>query len=96
MIRGHPGLRTLIQELNENGKPIGAIERGPKVLLMTGILDGRVITCAPEVRDDVLHSIEGVKYEDRPVVKDGNLLTAQGTEDLPQFMRSLISSFGNH
>ena len=95
MIRGHPGLRKLIQELDAKGKPIGAIERGPKILLMTGVLGGRTITCAPEMRDDVLHSIEGVVYQDQPVVKDGNLLTAQGTEELPQFMHSLISSFGD-
>jgi protease I len=95
MIRAHPGLRQLILEMNASRKPIGAVERGAKLLLMTGILDGRSITCAPEMRDDVLQAIEAVRYQDKPVVRDGNLVTAQGTDDLPRFMQALIRAYGN-
>ncbi len=91
MIRGHPGLKGLIQAMNAARKPIGAVERGPKLLFRTGVLEGRVITCAPQMRDDVLQAVTAVRYSDEPVVRDGNLLTAQGTEDLPQFMRALIA-----
>lgn len=44
MIRGHPGLRQLLQEMNAAGKPIGAVGRGPKMLVMSGVLDGRTIS----------------------------------------------------
>ena len=93
MIRGHPGLRKLIQDMNALGRPIGAVGRGPKLLLMTGVLDGRTITCAPQMRDDVIHAVVPIEYRDAPVVHDGNLITCQGTEDLPQFMRTLIAEF---
>ena len=93
MIRGHPGLRALIQEVNAAGRPIGAVGRGPKLLLMTRALDGRAITCAPQMRDDVTHAVATIEYRNLPVVRDGNLLTCRGTEDLPQFMRTLIAAF---
>jgi protease I len=94
MIREHPGMRQLIQAINAQGKPIGAIERGSKLLFMTGVLDGRTITCSPYMQDDIIHAVTPVEYQDAPVVQDGNLLTAQGTEDLPLFMRTLIEQFG--
>jgi putative intracellular protease/amidase len=94
MIRGHPGLRALIQEIDAAGKPIGAVGRGPKLLLMTQVLDGRAITCAPQMRDDVIHAVAPIEYRDVRVVQDGNLLTCQGTEFLPQFMRTLVATYG--
>ncbi len=96
MIRGHQGLKKLVQDVNAAGKPVGAIERGPKLLLMTGVLEGRAITCAPQMRDDVIHAVASIEYRDVPVVHDGNLLTCQGTEDLPHFMRTLLAEYGNH
>jgi protease I len=94
MIRGHPGLRRLACECCDLGKPLGAVGRGLKVLLTTGLLDGRDVTCAPQMRDDVIHALAPTRYRDIPVVLDGQLLTCQGTEDLPQFMSTLISQFG--
>ena len=94
MIRGHPGLRKLILEVNASGKPVGAVGRGPKVLLTTGVLDGHAITCAPQMREDVVHAIAPVEYRDAPVVVDGTVLTCRETEDLPEFLRTLIAEYG--
>ena len=91
MIRGHPGLKALIQAMHAAGKLVGAVGRGPKLLFHTGVLDGRTITCAPQMCDDVIHAVSPVTYSDDRVVLDGNLLTCQGTEDLPQFMAALIA-----
>jgi protease I len=96
MIRGHPGLRKLIHDMNAAGKPIGAVERGPKVLFFTGALEGHAITCAPHMRDDIIQAVIPVEYRDDPVVCDGNLLTCQSTEDLPEFMRTLLAEYGHH
>jgi protease I len=95
MIRGHLGLRKLIHDVNAAGKPIGAVERGPKLLFFTGALEGRAITCAPQMRDDIIQAVIPVEYRDDPVVQDGNLLTCQGTEDLPGFMRTLLVEYGS-
>jgi protease I len=94
MIRGHPGLKKLAYGVNAAGKPIGAVGRGPKLLFLTGVLDGRALTCAPQMRDDVIHAVVPIEYHDEPVVRDGNLLTCQGAEDLPQFMRTLLTNYG--
>jgi len=85
MVRGHPGLKKLIQEMDADTKPIVAIERGPKILLSAGILSNRTVTCSAEMRDDLIAA--GIGYRDEPLVHDGNLLTCQGTEDLPSWGR---------
>jgi protease I len=85
MVRGHPGLKKLIQEMDAAKKPIAAIERGPKILLSVGILSGRTVTCCAEMRDDLIAA--GLDYQDEPIIRDGNLLTCQGTEDLPTWGR---------
>ena len=81
MIRGHRGLKKLIQEMDAAGKPIAPVGRGPKILLSAGILPGRTLTCGPEMRDDLIAS--DIDYRDEPVVQDGNLVSCRGTEDLP-------------
>ena len=94
MIRGHPGLQQLIRDLHRAGKPIGAVERGPKLLHSAGVLAGRSVTCAPEMRDDLIHATSPAAYTNAAVVQDGNLLTARGTEDLPAFMRAWLARCG--
>ena len=85
MIRGHPGLKNLIREMDADKKTIVAIERGPKILLSAGILAGRTATCSAEMRDDLIAA--GIDYHDEPIIHDGNLLTCQDTEDLPAWGR---------
>jgi putative intracellular protease/amidase len=70
------------------------VERGLKLALTTGVLDGRVLTCAPQMRDDVIQAVAPIEYRDVRVVQDGNLLTCQGTEDLSEFVRVLIAAYG--
>ncbi len=94
MIRGHQGLKRLLQEMNEAGKPIGTVGRGLKLLFMTGILNGRKVTCPLLMRDDILHAVSRIEYHDSPFVRDGNLLTCQGSEDLPAFMQTLLAEYG--
>ena len=91
MIREHGGLRWMIDQMHEAEKPIGAIGRGPKLLFHTQALAGRVITCAPEMRDDVIHATAPVGYIDQPAVRDGHVVTGRSSEDLPEFMRTLLA-----
>jgi protease I len=91
MVRGHPGLRKLIREMDAAKKPIAAIERGPKILLSAGILTGCTVTCSAEMRDDLIAA--GIDYRDEPIVRDGNLLSCQGTEDLPAWGRAWAEMF---
>jgi protease I len=90
MIRGHPGLKKLIREMGEAGKVIGTVGRGPKLLMSAGVLSGRRIVAAPEMRDDLLAA--GVDSPDQPILRDGNLLSCQRTEDLPAFVPLLLQA----
>jgi protease I len=90
MIRGHPGLRKLIRDMDGAGKVIGTVGRGPKLLMSAGVLSGRRTVAAPEMRDDLL--AVGVDSPDQPTLQDGNLLSCRGTEDLPAFLRLLLQA----
>jgi protease I len=94
MIRGHKGLAKLIEDVYRQGKPVAAIGRGPKLLFSTEVLPGRTVTCAPQMRDDIVYAVKPVTCSDQAVVHDGNLLTARGSEDLPELMRRLIAAYG--
>ena len=52
-------------------------------------LNGRTITCAPTIRDDVRAA--GATYRDEAVVVDGNVVTSRGPDDLPEFCRQLVA-----
>jgi len=73
----------------EDGRRVAAIDHGVQLLISAGALDGRRVTCAPSIRDDVRFA--GATYRDEAVIVDGPLLTGRGNDDLPQFCRSLIA-----
>ena len=93
MVRGHPGLKDLIKEMDSSGKHITTIGRGPKILLSAGILGGRVVTCHPKMRDDLVAA--GIKCMDEPVVVDKNILSCRCTEDLPEWGKTFMEVMGN-
>ena len=78
--------RTFMQE----GTRVAAIGHGAQLLISAGTLDGRLVTCAPGIRDDVRAA--GAVYRDEAVVQDGNLLTCRGADDLPAFCHLLMRS----
>jgi 4-methyl-5(b-hydroxyethyl)-thiazole monophosphate biosynthesis len=76
---GAQSLYNLVWALHEADKPIAAICGGPFVLGRAGVLDGHRYTAAfgPEQRAFLGLPEEG--YVAEPVVRSGNLLTAQGS-----------------
>ena len=93
MIRGHPGLKKLIRDMDGAGKIVATIGRAPKLLMSAGVLRGRRIVAAPEMRDDLL--VAGVDSPDQPVLRDGNLLSCRGTEDLPSFVPLVLEALAS-
>jgi protease I len=77
--------RTFMQD---GGMRVAAIGHGPQLLISAGALDGRVVTCDPGIRDDVRAA--GAVYRDEAVVREGNLLTGRGPDDLPGFCRQMV------
>lgn len=79
--------RTFVQE----GLPVVAVGHGPQLLISAGVLDGRQVTCAPGIRDDVRAA--GADYRDEAVVADGPLVTCRHRDDLPALWPRLMLRF---
>jgi protease I len=84
----------LVTDAMTAGKPVAAICHGPQVLITANVLRGRTLTCWPSIAVDVTNA--GGRYVDRPVVRDGNLITSRKGDDLPMFLDTLIEALLEH
>lgn len=80
--------RTFVQD----GSLVAAIGHGPQLLLSAGALDGKSATCDPGIRDDI--RCAAAVYRDEGVVVDGNMITARGNDELPEFCAQLLAALG--
>jgi protease I len=90
-LRRYPAIINLVKETFQQGKLIGALCHGPSVLISADIIRGKRITGNRAIRDDIVNA--GGEYVDSHTVVDGNILTAQGPNDLPVFMKEVIGFF---
>lgn len=89
-LRRDPRVLNFVKSIYEQGKIVAAICHGPQVLISAGILKGKRSTCVSAIKDDVINA--GAKYEDSPVVRDGNIITSRVPSDLPLFCREIIKA----
>ena len=80
----------LVTDAFAAGTPVAAICHGPQVLITANVLRGRTLTCWPSIAVDVKNA--GGLYVDRPAVRDGHLITARKSDDLPAFLDALIQA----
>jgi protease I len=64
------------------------------VLASAGLLQGRVLTSWPGVRDDLVNA--GATWLDQQFVRDGNLATSRGPQDLIPFVQGCLELFAEH
>ncbi|MBM3979075.1 MAG: DJ-1/PfpI/YhbO family deglycase/protease [Planctomycetes bacterium] len=76
----------------EDGRKVAAVGHGAQLLISAGALDGRRVTCAPGIRDDVRGA--GAVYSDEAAITDGPLLTGRGPDDLTAFVHALMVLVG--
>ena len=91
MLRQSAEARDFVGAFDSADKPIATLCHGPWVLASAGLLDGRVLTSWPGIRDDMVNA--GAKWLDREVVWDGNLITSRGPQDMVPFVRALKKHF---
>lgn len=91
MLRQSAEARDFVRAFDSMNKPIATLCHGPWVLASAGLLDGRVLTSWPGVRDDLVNA--GATWLDQPVVWDGNLVTSRGPQDIVPFVRALKNHF---
>ncbi len=68
-------VKSIIKELNESGKPVGAICAAPWALKEAGVLDGKKHTNYPGFES---HTGKEGYIDDQKVVLDGKVMTSRG------------------
>ncbi|UCG78600.1 MAG: type 1 glutamine amidotransferase [Nitrospirota bacterium] len=88
VIRKEQKALDIAKHFFDEEKPVAAICHGPQTLISAGLIKGRHATSYRSVAQEMKDA--GVKYEDREVVVDGNLITSRQPSDIPAFMRELM------
>jgi protease I len=91
LLRQSAPARELVRQLVESGKPVATLCHGPWVLASAGVLEGRTLTSWAGIRDDVVNA--GATWLDQDVVRQGNLTTSRGPQDLAAFVPAMIDAF---
>jgi protease I len=91
LLRQSAEARAFVQWFDHTSRPIASLCHGPWVLASAGCLKDRVLTSWPGIRDDVVNA--GATWLDEEVVRDGNLVTSRGPQDLLPFVRAIKKLF---
>lgn len=82
----------LVRDVANEGKPVAAICHGPWMLASAGLLEGKDATSFHSIKDDIVNA--GANWHDKESVQDGNLITSRSPDDLPAFMKTVLSALG--
>jgi len=91
LLRQSTPARGLVREFVESGKPVVTLCHGPWVLASAGVLQGRTVTSWAGIRDDVVNA--GATWLDQEVVREGNLTTSRGPQDMAAFVPAMLDAF---
>ena len=91
-MRRNRSMIDLVREVHEQGKVVAAICHAGWMLASAGIVQGRRLTSFFAIKDDLVNA--GAQWEDAEAVTDGNLVTSRKPDDLPAFMRSVLTLLG--
>lgn len=90
-LRQSAAARDFVRAFDHSGKPIVTLCHGPWVLASAGLLTGRTLTSWPGIRDDLVNA--GATWLDREVVRDRNLVTSRGPQDMRAFVPAMLDIF---
>ncbi|GEA87770.1 type 1 glutamine amidotransferase domain-containing protein [Cellulomonas cellasea] len=91
LLRQSADARAFVRAFAVSGRPVVTLCHGPWVLASAGLLEGRTLTSWPGIRDDVVHA--GATWRDQEVVRDGNLTTSRGPQDMAAFLPAMLDAF---
>lgn len=87
-LRRDRNIVKFVKEMDKRGKLLAAICHAGWVLISADVLRGKTGTSFYAIKDDMKNA--GLKWVDRPVVVDQNLITSRTPADLPEFMKAII------
>lgn len=88
-MRRDQNMVSLVRAFDQQGKIVAAICHAGWMLVSAGVLKGRIVTSFFAIKDDLVNA--GATWRDNEVVVDRNMITSRTPEDLPAFMRTIIS-----
>lgn len=86
-IRGNKEAHSIINAINEAGKPLAVICHAPWALINTGIAKGKTLTAYHSLQTDLENA--GASFVDRTVQVDGNLITSRNPDDIKNFVDAI-------
>jgi protease I len=93
-IRLIPGARRIVQDVQQNGKPIAVICHGAWLLVSAGLVRGRALTSWPTLQDDIRNA--GGNWVDQEVVLDKNWVSSRKPADIPAFNQKMIEILASY
>jgi protease I len=87
-LRVHEPTLALVRRAMDGGAIVGAICHAQWILVSAGVVEGRRLTCPPDMSDDVRNA--GGVYVTERCVRDRNLITAVYYAYLPEHFQMLI------
>lgn len=86
-IRGNKEAHTIINAINEAGKPLAVICHAPWALINTGIAKGKTLTAYHTLQLDLKNA--GATFVDKSVQVDSNLITSRNPDDITDFVAAI-------
>ena len=90
LMRRSAAMVGLVRDAHAGGRLIAAICHAGWMLCSANIVRGRRVTSARSIKDDLSNA--GAIWVDDEVVRDGNLITARKSTDLPALMRTIVDA----
>jgi protease I len=87
-LRYDKDLLRITRHFFEANKPVAVVCHGIEIVSAAGVIRGRTVTTVSKCALDCEQG--GAKYVDRPVVVDGNLVTARTWHDYGTFMKEFM------
>jgi protease I len=81
-------LHKIIRRFFDSNKTVAAICSSPITLAKAGILQNKKATCFAEDKMELIN--EGIDYQDRNIVVDGNIVTADNSHSALQFTEAIL------
>jgi protease I len=89
-LANYPEVLRIVKDFNEKRKVIGAICVAGYILARAGVLEGREATIYPADFALAEYRKQGVKYLEKPIVRDGNVITADGPKVAKEFGEEIV------
>jgi protease I len=81
-------VHKIVKKFFDFGKTVAAICSSPIILANAGILHNKKATCYSEDKMELINA--GIDYQDKNVVIDGNIVTANNSHSAMQFAETVL------